>query len=139
MFRLTAFAAGASAILLGGCVSYPVYQPAPIARLPADQLVPVQPLTQGQQDQLARDNAQVQRDDQADVNAQRQAAVVAPYGYVYPYAYDAYPYYPYYGYPYYGGFYPWAPGLSLSFGYFGGYRGGYRGYGGFRGGFHGRR
>jgi len=43
------------------------------------------------------------------------------YAYPYPYAYYPYPYYGY-GYPF---------GLSLGFGYYGGFRGGY--YGGFRG------
>jgi hypothetical protein len=113
----------AGALALGGCVAYPVYQPAPVARLtPAQSAALARPLDPAERDRIARDNAQVQRDDQADIAAQQQA-----YTYVYPstpYYYGApYPYY-------YGGFYPWAPALSLSFGY-------YRGWGGYRGGWHG--
>jgi len=128
------------ALALGGCVAYPVYQPAPVARLTPAQsaALAAQPINQADRDRIAQDNAQVQREDQADIDAQRQA---------YTYAYPATPYYygtpyyapyPYYG--YYGGFYPWAPALSLSFGYsrgWGGYRGGWHG-GGWHGG-HGHR
>lgn len=127
------FAAGALA--LSGCVAYPAYQPAPIARLPADGTTVAPPLTQAERDRLAQQNAQVQREDQADIDAQRRA---------YTYAYPATPYYyayPAYGWGYYDGFYPWGwPGLSLSFGYsrywggHRGYRGGWRGGGGWHGG-----
>ena len=57
----------------------------------------------------------------------------APYNDGYAYGEPYYPYYAYpygyYPYPYYGYGYPF--GLSLGFGYYGGFRGGY--YGGFRG------
>ncbi|MEO8938011.1 MAG: hypothetical protein ABI277_00105 [Burkholderiaceae bacterium] len=142
-------AAVAATAGLAGCVSYPVYQPVPVARLTPAQSAALasRPITQADRDNAAAANAQAQREDQADQYAQRQAAVV-PYIYAYP----ATPYYDYgygggyYGYPgaYYGGFSPWYPGLSLSFGYrggFGGYRGGYRGgyHGGHGGGGHGHR
>lgn len=124
------------ALALGGCVAYPVYQPAPVARLTPAQsdALASRPIDPAESARIAQDNAQVQREDQADIDAQRQA---------YTYAYPATPYYygtPYYAAPYgyYGGFYPWAPALSLSFGYsrgWGGYRGGYRGgHGAWRGG-----
>src|ERR1700754_181989 len=108
------------ALALGGCAAYPVYQPAPIARLTPAQSAALasQPVDQATRDRIAQDNALVQRDDQADIDAQR-------YTYAYPYYTAPYYGYPYYG--YYGGFYPWVPGLSLSFGYARGW-GGYRGW-----------
>lgn len=136
--------AAVAAAALSGCVTYPVYQPpAPVSRLTPGQLAALdnRPLDANERDRYAKANADVQREDQADLEAQRQAAVV-PYTYVYPYSYG------YYGYPAplygsYGGFYPWYPGLSLSFGYRGGWGGGYRGYrggyGGHRGGYGGHR
>lgn len=127
------FSAAAVAFALTGCVSYPVYQSVPVARLTPAQSAALasRPIDQAEQDRYAAADAEVQRED---FEAQRQQR--------YTYAYPAYPAYSYgyYGYPapYYGGFYPWYPGLSLSFGfrsggyYRGGYRGGYHG-GGFRG------
>ena len=127
-------AAGIVAVALGGCVSYPVYQPVPVARLTPAQSAALanRPIDPAERDRYAAANAQVQRDDQAAVDAQS-------YSYAYPPAYS-YPVYPaysygYYGSPYYGGFYPFYPGVSLSFGFRGGYRGGYGG--GYRGGYHG--
>ena len=150
MRRLTWLAAGTVATALTGCVSYPVYQPVPVARLTPAQSAALtgQPLTQADRDRFAAADAQVLREDQADQNAQRQAQVLQPYAYAYP-AYPGYPSYSYgyYGYPgaYYGGFSPFFPGLSLSFGFRGGYYGGHHGgyyggyHGGYRGGYHGRR
>ncbi len=130
-------AAAAMAATLTGCYTYPVYQPTPIARLTPAQsaaLTQQQPLTQQQRDQLAKDNAQVSRDDQA---AQAYAYTVPAAPVYYDAPYYAYPYA--YGYPYYGAWgYPWYPGVSLSLGFggrFGGHYGGH--YGGYRGGFHG--
>ncbi len=125
--------AGIAAAALSGCVTYPVYQPAPIARLTPAQSAALasRPVDQADRDRDAAANAQVQQQDQAELAAQQQAQVAQSYAYAYP-AYPAYPYYGYYGYPYFGGFYP---GLSLSFGYRGGYgyRGGFHGGGGFHG------
>ena len=141
MNRYTLFAAAAAAALTG-CVSYPVYQPVPVARLTPAQSAALasRPIDQADRDRYAAADAQVQREDQADIDAQRQAATV-PYTYGVP-VYPSYSY-GYYGYPapYYGGYYPWFPGVSLSLGYVWrgghGYRGGYRG--GYHGGFRGRR
>lgn len=127
--------AAAAAAALSGCVTYPVYQPpAPVSRLTPAQMAALdnRPLDAAERDRYAKTNADVQREDQADLEAQRQ--VVVPYSYAYPYSYG------YYGYPAplygsYGGFYPWYPSLSLSFGYRGGWGGGYRG--GYRGGYGG--
>lgn len=141
----------ASTVALTGCVTYPAYQPAPIARLSptSNTTVISPPLDPAERDRLAKLNAQVAQEDQADLEAQRQAAIAAQtYRYAAPVVVD--PWYGY-GYPYYGGYYsPWSPGISLSFGYsrgwggYRGYRGGWGGYrggwgGGYRGGFHGRR
>ncbi len=138
MLRSSLIAATVAAASLTGCVSYPVYQPAPIARLTPEQSAALanRPVDQAERDRYAAANSQVQREDQADVDAQRLAAT-QPYAYAYPAPYYGYygygyPYYAY-GYPgYYGGFYP---GVSLSFGFRGGYYGGYRG--GYHGGYHG--
>ncbi len=123
--------AAATVAALAGCVAYPVYQQ-PVARLTPAQSAALanRTLDPAERDRLAQLNAQVQSEDQAS-----QA-----YTYAAPAPYYAYPYYayPYYGYPYYGGFYPWVPGISLSFGFhrsFGGHRGwGGRGWGGGGGG-----
>jgi hypothetical protein len=128
-------AAGVATVALTGCVAYPAYQPAyqpvPIARLTPEQSAALasRPVDPAQRERDAAANAQFQREDQAAQDAQ-----------VYSYAYPAYPLYPaysygFYGYPYYGGFYPFVPGLSLSFGF----RGGYGYHGGYRGGFRGHR
>ena len=139
-------AAAVAAATLTGCVSYPVYQPVPVARLSPEQSAALasRPLSQSERDSYAAANAQVQREDQADLDAQRQAAIT-PYMYAYPVApVYGYGYGGYYGYPgaYYVGFYPWYPGLSLSLGFRGGFGGGHRGGfhgGGHRGGFRGHR
>lgn len=133
--RTTWIYAAAMAAALGGCVTYPVYQ-APVARLTPAQsaALAAQPIDPAERDRYAKASAEVQREDQANLDAQRQAAVVVPYTYAYPAPYS----YGYYGYPwggYYGGFAPWYPGISLSFGYRGGF-GGYRGRGGYYGGGH---
>ena len=142
MRNTSLIATAVAAAALSGCVSYPVYQPVPVARLTPEQSAALasRPLTQAERDRYAAADAQVQREDQADQYAQQQAAT-APYTYAYPAPYSygyAYPA-PYYG--GYGGFYPWFPGLSLSLGYSyrggHGYRGGY--HGGYRGGFRGHR
>ena len=143
MRSLTLVAAAAAAALLGACAPYPVYQPVPVARLTPSQSAALadRPLDQAERDRYAADNAQVQREDQADLDAQRRAQVYT-YAYPAPYSYGYYGYgVPYYGY---GGFAPWYPGVSLSFGFRGGYYGhrGYYGgghYGGHRGGFRGHR
>jgi hypothetical protein len=122
--------AAAIAATLTGCYTYPVYQPMPVARLTPAQSAALaqqqQPLTQADRDRLARDNAQVASADQASTYAQ---AATSPYGYVYPVAPTYYDY-PYYAAPYpyyYGGFYPFYPGVSLSFGFHGFYGGHYGG------------
>ena len=130
--RLSLCAASAAVITLAGCVSYPVYQPVPVARLTPAQSAALasRPLDPTQRDQYAQASADAARDDVA----------VVPYTYAYPVTpYYGYGYYG--GYPYYGGYYPWYPGLSLSLGFRGGYRGGWRGGGGWHGGggFHGHR
>lgn len=115
-----ALAAIALGVALTGCVAYPVY-PTPIARLTPAQsaALAARPLDPAERDRLARLDAQVQREDQADLAAQRQAAIAQSYAYVVPAPlYYTYPY----GYPYYG-YSPWMPGISLSFGY-------HRGWGG---------
>jgi hypothetical protein len=116
---------------LAGCYTYPVYAPAPIARLSPQQsaaLANGQPLSQADRDRLAKDNAQIAQQDQAS-QAYSYAYPVAP---VYATPYYASPYY--YGYPYYyGGYSPFYPGLSLSVGF-----GGHYGHG-WGGGFHGHR
>jgi hypothetical protein len=124
-------AAAAATTVLAGCYTYPVYQPAPYARLTPAQSAAIaqqQPLNQADRVRLAQDNAQVQRED---AYGQSQAAAAQPY----PYAYPVAPYYDYgyygYPYPYYGGFYPFFPGVSLSLGFRGGFRGGFHGGGGF--------
>lgn len=124
----------AFAAALAGCVTYPVYPP-PIARLTPAQsaALAARPLDPAERDRLARLDAQVQREDQADIAAQRQAAIARSYAYVAPtpfYTYG-YPYYgyPYYGYPYYG-YSPWVPGISFSFGYRHGWGGHHGGHGG---------
>ena len=132
-------AAGVALVALGGCVSYPVYQPVPVARLTPAQSAALasQPVDPAERARYAAADAQVARDDQA----------AQTYTYAYPYSAPAPVYsYGYYGYPgaYYGGFYPWFPGLSLSLGFGGYYRGGYYhggGYhgGGYHGGFRGHR
>jgi len=140
MRLLTTLAGAAIAVSLAGCYTYPVYQPAPIARMTPEQsqaLAYNQQMSQQDRDRVARDNAVVAQQD-ANPYAYSAPAPVAPSYYApAPYYYDAYPYY-YYGYPYYGygGFYP---GLALSFGFRGGFRGGR--FGGFHGGggFHGHR
>jgi len=136
-------AAGVAAVALAGCVAYPVYQPVPVARMTPAQSAALasRPIDPAERDRYAAANAQVQREDQAAVDAQYAPA----YTYAYPPAYPAYTYayppaypaysYGYYGYPYYGGFYPFYPGVSLSFGFRGGYRGG--GWHGGRGGYYG--
>ncbi len=145
--------AASAAVALGGCYTYPVYQPMPIARLTPEQSAALanRPLTQADKDRYAQAEQSVQRDDRAADFSAQQAAVPFTYGYGFPAGPSFYDYgYGYGGYPYYGGFYPYYGGLSLSFGYRGGwggygYRGGYGGYrggyGGYRGGggFHGRR
>ncbi len=154
MRSFSLIAAGLAAVALSGCVTYPVYQPVPFARLTPEQSAALasRPVYQADRDRYAAANALVQQEDQADLAAQQQAQVLQSYSYAYPgYAgypnggyygaypgYAGYPYGGYYGaYPYYGGFYP---GLSLSFGYRGGYgyrggnRGDYHGDGGFHGG-----
>ena len=107
---------------VAGCVAYPVYQQ-PVARLTPAQSAALanRTLDPAERDRLAQLNAQVQSEDQA----------AQAYSYVAPAPYYAYPYnaYPYYAYPYYGGFYPWVPGVSLSFGFHRGW-GGHRGSGG---------
>jgi len=132
-------AGAAIATSLAGCYTYPVYQPAPIARLTPAQIQSLAnnpQFSQADRDRLARDNAEVAQQDQ-NQSAYAYAAPVAPAYYPAPYSYDPY----YYGYPYYyGGLFPFAPALSLSFGFRGFYGGHFGGhYGGFRGGFHGRR
>lgn len=125
-------AAVAMTATLTGCYTYPVYQP--VARLTPAQsaaLSQQQPLTQEQRDQLAKDNAQVAKEDQA---AQAYAYTVPAAPVYYDAPYYAYPYA--YGYPYWGGWGPWYPGVSLSLGFGGYYRGGW--HGGYHGGgFHG--
>ena len=114
---------------LAGCVAVPYYAPAPIARMtPQQSAAAVRPLDPAERERLAKQNAEVQREqDSADAEEQRAAALSQNY------AYGAYPWYGgYYGYPgYYPGYYPyWPGGVSLSFGYV--YRGGWghRGWGG---------
>ena len=121
---VVATAVAAAFATLSGCVAYPVYQQ-PIARLTPAQsaALATRPLDPAERDRLARLDGQVQREDQADVDAQRQAAFAQSYAYAAPAPYYAYPYY---GYPYYGGYYPWVPGVAFSFGY--AYRGGWGGY-----------
>jgi hypothetical protein len=129
----TCLAAVAMTAALSGCYTYPVYQPAPVARLTPEQSAAIagnQTLSQADRDRLTRDNAQVAQQDQS-AQAYSYAYPVAP---VYSAPYYSSPYYygsPYYdGYPYYyGGLYPFYPGVSLSFGF----RGGYWGHGGFHG------
>ncbi len=133
MRTISWIAAATAAAALTGCVSYPVYQPAPVARLTPEQSAALanRPIDPAQQARDAQSEANFQRQDQA-----AQQAVVP---YTYAYGVPAVPYYYDYGYyPYYGGFYPYYGGLSLSFGYRGGW-GGYRGYRGGYGGGHGHR
>ena len=129
---IAAAVVAAAVATLSGCVAYPVYQQ-PVARLTPAQnaALATRSLDPAERDRLARLDAQVQREDQADIEAQRQSAYAQSYVYSAPAPYYAYPYYayPYSGYPYYGGFYPWVPGVSLSFGFRGGW-GGHRGWGG---------
>lgn len=136
--RTTLLVTAVAVATLAGCVAYPVYQQ-PVARLTPAQSAALasRSLDPAEQERLSKLDAQVLREDQADLDAQRQAYAPA-YGYSAPYAY------PYYGYPYYGGFYPWVPGVSFSFGYSRGWghRGwGHRGWGGhgWGGGGHGHR
>lgn len=134
MRTLSITALTAASALLAGCVTYPVYPPAPVVRLTPAQsaALPTRPLNADERARLERQNAEVQREDQAALEAERQAAVV-PYAYTYGYPVAPIaPYgYGYYGYPGYGagysGLYPWVPGISLSLGY-----SAYRGWGGHR-------
>jgi len=128
-------AAAAVAVALSGCYTYPVYQPMPVARLTPQQSADLansqQQLSQADRNRYAQADAQA---------AQQQDQPAQPYTYAVPatpyYYSDPYPYY--YGYPYYGGLYPWYPGLSLSFGFGGRFHGrGFRGGGFHGGGFHG--
>lgn len=158
MRRVSLIGAFMATVALAGCAPYPVYQPAPVARLTPEQsaALAARPVTPADQARFAQNDATVQRQDQAEMSAQQPAGAytyaygspVTPYysdfGYGYGYGYGA----GYGAYPYYGGFYPYYGGLALSFGYRGGwggygYRGGYGGYrGGYRGGYgggHGRR
>ncbi len=127
--RMTLLITSAAVAALAGCVAYPVHQQ-PVARLTPAQSAALasRPLDQAERERLGRLDTQVQREDQADIEAQRQAAIAQSYAYSAPAPYYVYPYYdyPYYGFPYYGGFYP---GVSLSFGFRGGW-GGHRGWGG---------
>ena len=139
--RMTLLITSAAVAALAGCVAYPVYQQ-PVARLTPAQSAALanRPLDPAERERLGRLDAQVQREDQADVEAQRQAAIAQSYAYSAPAPYYAYPYYgnSYYGYPsYYGGFYPWGSGVSLSFGFHRGWGGFHRGWGGHGWGGHG--
>jgi hypothetical protein len=129
----TIIAAAAIAVALGGCYTYPVYQPMPVARLTPQQSADLA----NNQQQLSQ--ADRNRYAQADAQATQQDQSAQPY--TYPAPATPYPYYGdpyYYGYPYYSGFYPWYPGLSLSFGFGGRFHGrGFRGGGFHGGGFHG--
>ena len=132
MLNRSFIAAGIALVALGGC-AYPVYQPVPVARLSPAQSAALanQPVDPAERARYQAADAQVAREDQA----------AQTYSYAYPspaYSYPAYSY-PYYAYPsaYYGGFYPWFPGLSLSLGFGGYYRGGYYRGGGYHGGYHG--
>ena len=141
----TVVLAFSSVALFAGCVAVPYYAPAPVARLTPEQsaALAARPIAPGERERIARLNADVQREqDAADAEQQRNAVLAQSYGYgAYP-AYGAYPGYGgYYAYPgYYPGFYPYWPGVSLSFGYI--FRGGWghRGWGhgrwGGRGGWH---
>ena len=113
---------------LSGCVAYPVYQQ-PVARLTPAQSAALanRQLDPAERDRLARLDAQVQQEDQAALAQSYSQLYSQPYVYAAPAPYYAYPYY---GYPYYGGFYPWYPGVSLSFGFYRGWGGGHHGWGG---------
>ena len=77
----------------------------------------------------SRANADLLPEDSPNRNYYNPAPYRDGYAYVAPYPYYAYPYpYAYSPYPYYGYGYPF--GLTLGFGYYGGFRGGY--YGGYR-------
>ena len=96
-----------------------------VARLTPAQsaALAAQPVDPAERERLSRLNADLARQDQADIDA--QAAYAAQPYYVYP----TVPYYAYgygygYGYPYY---YPWVPGVSLSLGFSRGW-GGHRGW-----------
>jgi hypothetical protein len=133
----TIIAAAAIAVALGGCYTYPVYQPMPVARLTPQQSADLannqQQLSQADRNRYAQADAQAAQQDQSG-QPYTYAQPATPYYYTAPYYADPY----YYGYPYYSGFYPWYPGLSLSFGFGGRFHGrGFRGGGFHGGGFHG--
>ena len=116
-----------SVTLFAGCVAVPYYAPAPVARLTPEQSAALagRPIDPAERERLAKLNADVLREqDAADAEQWRAAALGQNY------AYGAYPWYGGYAYPgYYPGFYPYWPGVSLSFGFI--HRGGWghRGWG----------